>query len=202
MAQQRRRGQALEDDILQSTFALLQETAYADITMDMIAAAARTTKSVLYRRWSSKSEVVLAAVRAQNTDFKLTVPDTGSLHADLLALMDLIADGFQRARVQNLMGLLTERLGGISMADYFAKFSRRNHLTVIVQGMFAKARARGELKEKPIPDNLYDLPVLLLIDLVFGGKEEVTVDRLHDLVDQVLMPVYAQFMRTNKQGQN
>lgn len=194
MAQQRRRGKALEDDILQSTFALLQQNAYEDITMDMIAKAARTTKSVLYRRWASKAEIVLAAVRAQNLDFKIATPDTGSLRGDLLALMDLVADGVQRMRLQNLMGLVQERLGGISMADYFSKFSRRNYLTVMVKGMFAKAEARGERNARPVPANFYDLPVLLLIDLVFGDSDAVTQARLHQLVDEVLMPVYAQFL--------
>lgn len=192
--QQRRRGKALEDDILQSTFQLLQDTAYEDITMDMIAKSARTTKSVLYRRWQSKAEVIMAAVRAQNVDFKLEVPDTGTLRGDLLALVNLVADGYERARVQNLMGLLRERLGGITMADYFSKFSRRNGLTVIVKGMFTKARARGEVTAEVIPDNLYDLPVLLLIDLLFGDQGAFTRAKLCALVDTVLMPVYRQFM--------
>jgi AcrR family transcriptional regulator len=199
MPQTRRRGKKLVADILQATFELIKICPYDDLTMDKIAEQAHTSKTVLYRRWKTKSDVVMAALRAQieTGDFTLTQPNTGSLRGDLIGLFDLIMDRLEQFHFQNMFGLIMEHAGGISMADYFQKFSRQNYLTLIVKDCFAQAQARGEHNDLPIPDYLYDLPFLLALDLLFGPKP-VTRAAFHQLVDTALMPVYQQFLTPNK----
>ncbi|KRL47400.1 TetR/AcrR family transcriptional regulator [Lacticaseibacillus manihotivorans] len=199
MAQTRRRGKELVADILQSTFDLIKTCPYDELTMDKIAEQAHTSKTVLYRRWKTKSDVVMAALRAQIEagDFTLTPPNTGSLRGDLISLFDLIMDRLEQFHFQNMSGLIMEHAGGISMADYFQKFARENYLTLIIKGFFAQAQARGERNDIPVPDYLYDLPFLLALDLLFGPKP-VTRGAFHQLVDTALMPVYQQFLTSNK----
>ena len=59
------------------------EHGYAGATVDAVAHAAGTGKAAVYRRWPSKSALVIAAV--QSLQVKPTVPDTGTLRGDLLA---------------------------------------------------------------------------------------------------------------------
>ena len=58
----RRRGQVLEHALYEATLAELAEVGYGGLTMEGIAARARTGKAALYRRWASKCELVHAAL--------------------------------------------------------------------------------------------------------------------------------------------
>ncbi|MEV7028182.1 TetR family transcriptional regulator, partial [Kitasatospora sp. NPDC093558] len=54
----RRRGEVLESAIFGATLQQLVTDGYARLTMEGVAAAAQTGKAALYRRWSSKEELV------------------------------------------------------------------------------------------------------------------------------------------------
>jgi AcrR family transcriptional regulator len=59
----RRRGKELEDALFDATLAELAAAGYGALTMEGIAARARTGKAALYRRWSSKHDLVHAALQ-------------------------------------------------------------------------------------------------------------------------------------------
>jgi AcrR family transcriptional regulator len=58
----RRRGTELEHALYDATLAELADVGYGGLTMEGIAARARTGKAALYRRWSSKNALVQAAL--------------------------------------------------------------------------------------------------------------------------------------------
>jgi AcrR family transcriptional regulator len=58
----RRRGKELENALYEATLAELAAAGYGGLTMEGIAARARTGKAALYRRWSSKQALVQAAL--------------------------------------------------------------------------------------------------------------------------------------------
>lgn len=58
----RRRGEVLERALYEATLAELAEVGYGGLTMEGIAARARTGKAALYRRWASKHDLVHAAL--------------------------------------------------------------------------------------------------------------------------------------------
>lgn len=62
VARSRRRGEALEHALYDATLAELGDVGYAGLTMEGIAARARTGKAALYRRWSTKHALVQAAL--------------------------------------------------------------------------------------------------------------------------------------------
>lgn len=70
--------------ILRATLQLAIEDGLAGMTIEAVAARAGVGKTTIYRRWSSKQELMAAAVRFIAHD--LDVPDTGSLRGDYLAL--------------------------------------------------------------------------------------------------------------------
>ncbi|GBE64382.1 TetR family transcriptional regulator [Mycobacterium sp. MFM001] len=59
----RRRGKELEHALYDATLAELAAVGYAGLTMEGIAARARTGKAALYRRWPSKYALVQDALR-------------------------------------------------------------------------------------------------------------------------------------------
>src|ERR1700730_16907512 len=61
-ARTRRRGKQLEDALYDATLAELAAVGYGGLTMEGIAAPARTRKAAVYRRWSSKHDLVQAGL--------------------------------------------------------------------------------------------------------------------------------------------
>lgn len=59
----RRRGKELEHALFEATLAELASVGYGRLTMEGIAAQARTGKAALYRRWSTKHDLVQDALR-------------------------------------------------------------------------------------------------------------------------------------------
>ena len=58
----RRRGDALYAAIFEATLAELTAVGYAELKMEHVASRARASKGSLYRRWSSRAELVADAV--------------------------------------------------------------------------------------------------------------------------------------------
>ena len=84
----RRRGEELENALLDAAWEELATVGFASLTMESVAARAKTGVAVLYRRWSNKDELVLAAIDHYRRTHAVETPDTGTLRGDLLALLE------------------------------------------------------------------------------------------------------------------
>lgn len=69
---------------------LVARKGYDAVSMDEIAAEAAASKSTIYRRWPSKAELVVDAVRRNARQFE-DPGDTGALRGDLLAVLEVVA---------------------------------------------------------------------------------------------------------------
>jgi AcrR family transcriptional regulator len=84
----RKRDPSRDAELLEATLELLAEVGAASLTMDLVAARAGAGKATIYRRWTSKAELVIDAVahmKRTQVDLK-RLPNTGTLRGDLLAL--------------------------------------------------------------------------------------------------------------------
>lgn len=76
-----------EAEILNEVIGLLSEVGYDAVTFEGVARRAGASKATLYRRWKTKREMVVAAVRAGPSQrVNASEIDTGTLRGDLLAL--------------------------------------------------------------------------------------------------------------------
>jgi AcrR family transcriptional regulator len=96
-----------EEEILDATVEVVAELGYDRLTMDAVATAAKASKATLYRRWSTKAELVVDAIsRAKGCPVPNDV-DTGSLRGDLIGL-SCGEGGFTSEMPMSVMaGLLT-----------------------------------------------------------------------------------------------
>jgi AcrR family transcriptional regulator len=94
-----------DEAITAATADCLTEVGYDRLTMEMVASRAKVGKGTLYRRWASKAELVVGALELCRP--AMDVPDTGSLHGDLEALIAErpIPDNVEITRL--LAGLIT-----------------------------------------------------------------------------------------------
>ena len=101
-----------DPEILQAALDVLAETGYDGMTIDLVAARARAGKATLYRRWSSKAELVIDAVACMkrgDIDYD-HLPDTGTLRGDLVAMIKphAIEDGERKLQIMaGLMSMLS-----------------------------------------------------------------------------------------------
>src|SRR5262245_65269824 len=79
----RRRGQALESAITEAVLALLSEIGYEAVTMEGVAARARTGKAALYRRWASKADLGVDVPERRLAPMD-DLPEHGKARAELL----------------------------------------------------------------------------------------------------------------------
>ena len=107
----RRRGEILEDDILQAAWDELSKVGYVLLTMEGVAVRARTNKSVVYRRWANKGKLVIDALRRHVLSHTQGVPDTGDMSNDVLILLRRIAQPLQIIGADTLHGLMLKHLG-------------------------------------------------------------------------------------------
>jgi AcrR family transcriptional regulator len=63
VSRSRRRGQALDDALLDAAWDELVERGYGRFTIEAVAARAGTSRPVIYRRWPTRSDLAIAAIR-------------------------------------------------------------------------------------------------------------------------------------------
>ncbi|MBC7456809.1 MAG: TetR/AcrR family transcriptional regulator [Bdellovibrionaceae bacterium] len=85
----RKRDNTLDSTIIDAATTILAEVGFDSMTMDMVAAKAKAGKATLYRRWTSKAELVrdaLINMSKSSIDIE-NLPDTGNLKSDLMAII-------------------------------------------------------------------------------------------------------------------
>jgi hypothetical protein len=102
----RPRDRGIDEAILRATAELLVSVGYAALTLAAVAQRAGTTKTALYRRWSSKAQLVHEA--AFPAPVTTLIPESGDLTTDIRALIagsrSIFTDPVTRAALPGLLG--------------------------------------------------------------------------------------------------
>jgi len=95
--------------ILTATIDLLADEGYGGVTMEGVACRAGVGKATVYRRWASKSALVVDAMTACREQ-RTPPADTGSLRADLLVFVQGFADHIRTSDAGRVMPALVAEL--------------------------------------------------------------------------------------------
>ena len=82
----RPRDPETDQAILRATLKLLTDRGYAGMSVEGVASKAGVAKSTIYRRYSSKEELVAAALGALRDDLG-PLPDTGDIRTDIVEMI-------------------------------------------------------------------------------------------------------------------
>lgn len=185
----RKRDHTRDPEILEATLDVLAETGYDGMTIDMVAARAKAGKATVYRRWSSKPELVLDAVACmKGSEIDLAaLPDTGSLRGDLIALIKPpnIRDAERKLRVMAGIVSMIARDPELAAAAQEALVEPRAAANRI---LFRRAVERGEIPDTVDIERLCTIgPALVAYRTLMLGKP---VDRefLIGNIDDVILP--------------
>jgi AcrR family transcriptional regulator len=183
---QRRRGAALEHALHQAAWEELMASGYEAFTMDAVATRAGTSRAVLYRRWSSKTELIRDTVAARITD-DVRAPDTGSLRGDLIALLE------NASRTHALTGLaLAAKLGPFypgTFADEREYRSTALGQDAILNQVLARAASRGEIRLEALKPRVRRLVFDLYLHELTTTMQPVPDDVIAGIVDDIYLPL-------------
>ena len=170
----RPRDPRIDAAILEATAGLLVDIGYANLTMAAVADRAGTTKTALYRRWSSKAELVHEAA-FPTAPTALAMPE-GDIVADVRAMVAAARDVFTSPVVRAaLPGLIADMAADAELnARVMARFVG---LFGVVQERVVHAVARGEVHQDVDPARLIEIvggATLLRLLLDPGGEVDDT----------------------------
>jgi len=148
--------------IIDATLELLAEEGFQGLSIEAVAARAGVGKTTIYRRWPSKDELVMEALRHVQID--VPVMDTGNFRNDLAALLKTVYQGLM-AHPPPFLGKLALKFIGEYQTNpeifrdaltqlVFPRFQRFFH-------MVEQAQTREEIRG--------DLDPELVMDLVVGS---------------------------------
>lgn len=177
----RRHGAELERALLQAAEDELAAVGYANLTMEGVAARAHTGKQVLYRRWRSRADLVIAAVRARTGSIADHVPDTGSLRDDVLGVLSWAAKRWHDFGPDTIHGLLAD----LPDLDPHTFLIMEDVMTTIL----TRAAARGEIVTADLDPRVVTLPSTLIRHEMLLTTTPVTEQTCIDIVDNVFLPL-------------
>ncbi|ROS75291.1 TetR family transcriptional regulator [Cellulomonas sp. PhB143] len=182
----RPRDAALDATILDAARALVTERGFDGTTMDAVAARAGTGKATLYRRWGSKTDLVVDAVACAKPTLGVEdVPDTGSLRGDLDAARRLMHHDTDDALVSALLSeVRREPLLAQSVHERAVASKVR-----LMRGLLERAERRGEVPPGRDLDLLAAVvPAMVSYHRVIAG---LPADRefLDRVLGEVLVPL-------------
>lgn len=182
----RPRNPAADRAILEATLQLLDERGYSGLALTEVAERAAVSTATLYRRWSSKVSLVLAAMQA--TLFPISLPDTGNTRQDLIVFLQERIEATQRPLVTKVLpALAAEGAGNPAFVEQFRQLQAP--VRQMAFGLFERGIARGDL-----PTSLdYDLTLDLLLGPLVS-RQVINIPRLDPalaprIVDAVLYGV-------------
>jgi len=177
----RRRGAELEETILAAAWEELAEVGYARLSMEGVAARARTGKQVLYRRWRNRAELVMAAVRHRTGSIVDRIPDTGELRTDVLAVLGQMAQRRLDMGADTIHGVLSE----LPDLDPEMFGIGRGVMSTVLEN----AAACGEITTSDLPPMVVTLPIDLLRYQLLLSRDPIEETTLTEITDDVFLPL-------------
>ena len=145
--------------ILDAALELLAEEGFQGLSIEDVAARAGVGKTTIYRRWSSKDELVIDAIHEIQVD--LTTVDTGNFRNDLVILFKAAYQGIMTHPLlpQLVLRLISEFQANPEIFQVFLTQLLIPRLQRFIY-MVEQAQARGEIRR--------DIDWTLALELITG----------------------------------
>jgi AcrR family transcriptional regulator len=178
----RPRNPDVDEAIFRATAELLGEAGYANLSIDGVAQRAGVTRQSIYRRWSSKLELVTALMAEVSESAPL--PNTGSLRGDLQALYRLYTRNLATPGGPIVPSLVAEAMHNAELSTIVVAYVDRRRLDAL--GVFDRAIARGEMRADADTGMLIDLISAFFWYRKLIRKAAIRRDGIDAFVDTIL----------------
>lgn len=154
----RPRSEKAHKAILKAAISLVRDVGYDALSIQAVAARARVSKATVYRRWSSREDLVAEAVEQIIRSFPPA--DHGSLKKDLDALFKELLGMYSDPRSA---AMLSSLVSAMARSEPIAKALRSGFISARRQALreaLMRASGRGDLRR--------DVDLELVVDLLSG----------------------------------
>jgi AcrR family transcriptional regulator len=179
----RPRDPQIDRAVLDAASELLDAAGYAELTLEKVARRAGTTRPAIYRRWTGRAPLALAAVAA-----RLRVPaapDTGCTLCDLGESLGVFLAAYRTVRPDVLAALYAECAADPEL--------RARYLGVVVEpsrravaATLAHASSRGDLRDDVDQDQVVDLFASLVQYRALFGDAHLSDQEAESAIELVL----------------
>lgn len=182
----RRRGEELDAAIRSAVLELLAKHGPAGVTMEAVAAAARTSKPVLYRRWPDRASLLRDTLLDIAT---AAIPheDMGSYRSDMLAILRGWATLFTGPEAPVLRAAIAAAAHDPELTAAFQNdvigWRKREMAALLSRGI-----ARGDVRSDVPIEIARELGQSVLWHRLLITGDPITDDLVVQLVDEVLVP--------------
>ena len=180
----RPRSAEVDHAIRRATIDLLAEESYDGLSIEAVAARAGCGKAAIYRRWPSKSALVVDAVRACK-DQGFVLPDTDSARDDLMQYVQGMVRYYRTSDVGRVLpALVAEMARNPELAASFRKGVIEPRRALVLE-MLGRGVARGELRADVDLEVVADaMAAVLQHRLLITGQDvdEALPERLVDIL--------------------
>ena len=178
---------ALETAIYDAVLQQLSTVGFGAMTIEGVAAAARTGKAAIYRRWPSKEELV--ADTLDNVLPSLDLPlDTGNVRSDLAAIFTVMLDMMASpagGAMQALMGELGHDHDFITTLHERVLAPRK----ALMMEIMLRGVARGDVRADAVKPVVVEAGPALLVHRLLTFGPPVDPAYMEAVLDDVVMPL-------------
>ncbi|MEO7193813.1 MAG: TetR/AcrR family transcriptional regulator [Pseudonocardiaceae bacterium] len=183
----RRRGDALYAAIFEATLDELTAVGYAELKMEHVANRARASKGSLYRRWSSRAELVVDAVHYA-LPYRAESPDTGSVREDVLSCLRGFATLLNSPSGEAVRGLIAETIRDPDLMEVIRTRFIDPSVEVFL-GALRRGAARGEVRVTALTPRIASVGPDLLRQHFLVHRSPILDQVLIEIVDEVIIPL-------------
>jgi AcrR family transcriptional regulator len=189
---QRKRGAELERAIKEATIAELACGGYGNVTIESVAARAQTGKASIYRRWSTKQELVLDALDALLSGPLLSteevqLDDSISTRDALLTLVQRASALMMGPGGEAMRSIMGESLRDAAFCAVFECDFFDPRKQAIVR-LLERGVRRGEVRPDAVLALVPEMLAGSLIQRIVIRRRPISEEELVQLVDGLLMP--------------
>lgn len=185
----RRRDDTLDTRIIEAAIEVLAKTGFDSMTMDMVAGKAKAGKATVYRRWSSKAELVRdALIWMSRSSVELDrLPETGTLRGDLLSVLKPYSLEHSERKLRVMAGLGSffsehQTLAEEATAGIFVP------MTDVNRSIMQRAVERGEISADADIETACQVIISMIFYRTVGQNQSFDKDSYAVLLDNILLP--------------
>lgn len=170
--------------IRDATWAELTDHGYSGVTFEGVARRAKTGKPVLYRRYSSRAQMVTDALPTLRTP-PAEVPSAQNLREDILTMVNSLVNEWRQIGLDTFRSLIAEA-DAATLETFQTKVAA--HTDHTIRRTLDAARDRGEIGPARIPDRVATSILALVRNELLFGRNTIESSSLAELVDLIYLP--------------
>lgn len=183
----RPRNPGLDRAIRAAVLDVLATEGYTAVTMDNVAVVAGVSKASIYRRWPTKTELLVNVIDSAS-DLGLVAADTGSLRDDLVGLLSSLVEVLAGPGGAASRALLTAGNAEPALATAFrlgpmARWSEAFHAA------FRQASARGEVDDTAGRSLAAEIGPSILLKRWLVTDQPIDDTLAEAIVDDLVLPL-------------